>query len=71
MSRFLSEIQGKYTKLAKIIKISISFNRLAFPANLTESQPLDTKQGETTKILEDIIYVKQGKGLIFQKKRKN
>ena len=58
-------------KLAKIIKISISFNRLAFPANLTKSQPLDTKQGETTKILEDIIYVKQGKGLIFQKKRKN
>ena len=31
MIRFLSEIQGKYTKLAKIVKISISFNRLVFP----------------------------------------
>ena len=42
MNRFLSEIQGKYMKLAKIVKISISFNRLVFPANLTDSQPLDT-----------------------------
>ena len=30
MIRFLSEIQGKHTKLAKIVKISISFNRLVF-----------------------------------------
>ena len=28
-------------KLAKIVKISISFNQLVFPANLTDSQPLD------------------------------
>ena len=33
MSRFLSEIQEKYTKWAKIVKISISFNRLVFPLN--------------------------------------
>ena len=31
MSRFLSEIQGKYTELVEIVKISISFNRLVFP----------------------------------------
>ena len=31
---FYSEIQGKYTKLAKIVKISISFNQLVFPANI-------------------------------------
>ena len=44
MNRFLSEIQGKYMKLAKIVKISISFNRLVFPAilnDLTNNQPLD------------------------------
>ena len=28
-------------KLAKIVKISISFNQLVFPSNLTDSQPLD------------------------------
>ena len=33
MIRFLSEIKDKYTKLAKIVKISISFNRLVFPLN--------------------------------------
>ena len=33
MNRFLSEIPEKYTKLAKIVKISISFNRLVFPMN--------------------------------------
>ena len=31
MNRFLSEIQGKYTELVQIVKISISFNRLVFP----------------------------------------
>ena len=41
MIRFLSEIQGKYTKLAKIVKISISFNRLVFPMKINWfSQPL-------------------------------
>ena len=40
MSRFLSEIQGKYTKLAKIVKISISFNRLVFPVNFNRNRPL-------------------------------
>ena len=30
MNRFLSEIQGKYTELVQIVKISISFNRLVF-----------------------------------------
>ena len=41
MIRFLSEIQGKYTKLAKIVKISISFNRLVFPVKFNWfSQPL-------------------------------
>ena len=41
MSRFLSEIQEKYTKWAKIVKISISFNRLVFPLNFNRfSQPL-------------------------------
>ena len=33
MNRFLSEIQEKYTKLAKRVKISISFNRSVFPMN--------------------------------------
>ena len=41
MNRFLSEIQEKYTKLANIVKISISFNRLVFPMNFNIiSQPL-------------------------------
>ena len=31
MNRFLSEIQGKYTELVQIVKISISFKRLVFP----------------------------------------
>ena len=33
MIRFLSEILKKYTKLAKIVKISEIFNRLVFPLN--------------------------------------
>ena len=41
MIRFLSEIQEKYTKLAKIVKISISFNRLVSPLKFNQfSQPL-------------------------------
>ena len=41
MIRFLLEIQGKYKKLAKIVKISISFNRLVFPLKFNRfSQPL-------------------------------
>ena len=41
MIRFLSEIQGKHTKLGKIVKISISFNRLVFPLKFNRfSQPL-------------------------------
>ena len=31
MSRFLSEIQEKYTELVQVVKISISFNQLVFP----------------------------------------
>ena len=42
MSRyFLSEIQGKYTKLAKTIKISISFNQLVFPVKFNRLVNLD------------------------------
>ena len=49
MSRFLSEIQEKYTKLAKIVKISISFNRLVFPLNFNRfSQPLTVMTQMTT-----------------------
>ena len=44
MSRFLSEIQGKYTELVQIVKISISFNRLVFPVKYMKfnrlSQPM-------------------------------
>ena len=41
MNRFLSEIQEKYPKLAKIVKISILFNRLVFPLSFNRfSQPL-------------------------------
>ena len=41
MSRFLSEIQEKYSKWAKIVKISISFNRLVFNVDFNRfSQPL-------------------------------
>ena len=36
MIRFLSEILKKYTKLAKIVKISEIFNRLVFPLNFNQ-----------------------------------
>ena len=55
MNRFLSEIQGKYTKLTKIVKISICFNRLVFPVNLTDSQPLDIDTITMLLIREEIL----------------
>ena len=43
MNRFLSEIQGKYMKLAKIVKINISFNQLVFPASINRKSTLDNE----------------------------
>ena len=54
MNRFLSEIQEKYTKLAKIVKISISFNRLVFPMNFNQKSTLDT----TLSVKQPVTFTK-------------
>ena len=53
MNRFLSEIQGKYTKIVKNANLIGFLNRLAVSFNLTDSQPLDTM---THVILHSLLY---------------
>ena len=41
MNQFLSEIHEKYTKIVKSANLIGFLNRLVFPLNLIDSQPLD------------------------------
>ena len=43
MNQYLSEIHEKYTKIAKSAILIGFLNRLVFPLNLTDSQPLDKR----------------------------
>ena len=63
MIRFLSEIQGKHMKLAKIVKISISFNRLVLPLKFNRfSQPLTFMGQDICRKLQENKKKWKGKG---------